>query len=117
MKDILNNSKEYFDNLSKDEFENLLNEFGFKYEYIGDKSNDLKELKRYIHNIKISKFIENSFIFNKTKEIFDHVYEDIYIDSYVKYFVTYEDNFKKYIVDENIYSNNYDEEENILEAA
>lgn len=54
---ILNNSKEFFDSLSTEEFDNLLSKFGFEYEDISTCTNEIKSLKKYIQNTKINLFI------------------------------------------------------------
>ncbi|MDC4245633.1 hypothetical protein [Clostridium perfringens] len=39
--DILNNSKEFFENMSSEEFTNLLDEFGFDYEIANRKMSNI----------------------------------------------------------------------------
>jgi hypothetical protein len=52
MNKILDNPKEYFDNLSKEEFKNLLDEFGFEYEDMTSLSDEGKEeYKQIVDNL------------------------------------------------------------------
>lgn len=57
MSKILDNPKEFFDNLSTQEFEDLLNEFGFEYEDISENSTYIKNIKKYTENIKVNMFM------------------------------------------------------------
>ncbi|ETI91894.1 MAG: hypothetical protein Q607_CBUC00017G0014 [Clostridium butyricum DORA_1] len=51
---ILNNPKGYFESLSSDQFEALLNKYGFQYEDISEQSSELKAIKKYIQSVKVN---------------------------------------------------------------
>ncbi|WP_373205840.1 hypothetical protein [Clostridium tertium] len=67
---ILEDSKVFFENLSTDEFDKLLNRFGFEYEDISNYSYELKSVKKYIQNIKINNYAnKNLYLYrNEIKE-------------------------------------------------
>lgn len=69
MRKILDNPREFLENLSTKEFEELLNEFGFEYEDISNNSPELKAIKKYIQNLKIGKLKETSLFRNNNFSI------------------------------------------------
>lgn len=72
MSKILDNPKEFFESLSTQEFEDLLNEFGFEYEDISDNSIYIKNIKKYTENIKINMFMSfKSDVISKNYTTFD----------------------------------------------
>lgn len=64
---ILENSKEFFESLSIEEFDKLLNRFGFEYEDISNYSYELKLVKKYIQNIKINNYTNRELFLYKNE--------------------------------------------------
>lgn len=64
---ILENSKAFFESLSTEEFDQLLDRFGFEYEDISNCSYELKLVKKYIQNIKINNYINRELFLYKNE--------------------------------------------------
>ncbi|NFT07929.1 hypothetical protein FDF26_12815 [Clostridium botulinum] len=57
---ILDDPKAYFDSMSSDDFEALLNKYGFKYEDVSKQCYDVRTIKKYVQSVKIGLLSNNN---------------------------------------------------------
>ena len=65
---ILDNPKAYFESMSSDEFEALLNKYGFEYEDVSQQCYEVRIIKKYAQSVKIS-LLNNNNLFGCGKYI------------------------------------------------
>lgn len=57
---ILDNPKAYFEYMSSDEFEALLNKYGFEYEDVSQQCYEVRTIKKYVQSVKINLLSNNN---------------------------------------------------------
>lgn len=61
---IMEDPKAFFESLSASEFQDLLDEFQFEYEDVSKERYTIKNIKKYIQNIRINKYKDESIHFH-----------------------------------------------------
>lgn len=130
---ILDNPKEFFDSLSSEEFQNLLDEFGFNYKKVESLNDNMDLIKNYSKIISCQSNIINNSLSNCLNKIklsnniikenmskeFESLYIDtnIYMDLFNKLFSKTINEVKESNLEKNYNEDRYKQSKTDLEAA